>query len=414
MSQDGDLSQVSSPLDYGSIGSFSDVRDNPILSRVDIGGPELAIWGTNVVVTSCKDVFKKFIMNFNSEKEERFYIKRINDAIVLEETFVDVDCEHIRLNTTLYADLVRYPQEVIPIFDQALNEILFDRGSSLGYRLQIRPFFLKHTRKIRLLKCTDIDQLISISGMVIRVQNNIPFISEPFFKCIVCSFTVSTEGSKIIAPNVCENCNINSCFQFIYVRSKYINKQIVKLQESYDDISAGHTACTILMYVYNDLVDKVQAGDFITVTGIYRAIPIKQNNRTRVVSAVYQTHLDVINISKKKLSENVISPEKIEELVTLAQMPDVYDILARAIAPSIYENIDIKKGILLQLFGGTKKNHSAGGRRGFRSNIHILLCGDPGTSKSQLLKYVFHLIPRSQYTAGKGASAVGLTGILKF
>jgi len=83
--------------------------------------------------------------------------------------------------------------------------------------------------------------------------------------------------------------------------------------------------------------------------------------------------------------------------------------LARAIAPSIYENEDIKKGILLQLFGGSKKDLAATGRGQFRSEINILLCGDPGTSKSQLLQYVFNLVPRSQYTSGKGSSAVGLT-----
>ena len=75
----------------------------------------------------------------------------------------------------------------------------------------------------------------------------------------------------------------------------------------------------------------------------------------------------------------------------------------------IYENEDVKKGILLQLFGGNRKDFSKSGRGQFRSELNILLCGDPGTSKSQLLSYVYNLIPRSQYTSGKGSSAVGLT-----
>ena len=66
-------------------------------------------------------------------------------------------------------------------------------------------------------------------------------------------------------------------------------------------------------------------------------------------------------------------------------------------------------GILMQLFGGSKKELLSTGRGKFRSEINILLCGDPGTSKSQLLQYVFNLVPRSQYTSGKGSSAVGLT-----
>lgn len=67
------------------------------------------------------------------------------------------------------------------------------------------------------------------------------------------------------------------------------------------------------------------------------------------------------------------------------------------------------QGILLQLFGGTRKDFSQTGRGNFRAEVNILLCGDPGTSKSQLLQYVFNLVPRGQYTSGKGSSAVGLT-----
>lgn len=67
------------------------------------------------------------------------------------------------------------------------------------------------------------------------------------------------------------------------------------------------------------------------------------------------------------------------------------------------------QGILLQLFGGTRKDFSQTGRGNFRAEVNILLCGDPGTSKSQLLQYVYNLVPRGQYTSGKGSSAVGLT-----
>lgn len=105
-------------------------------------------------------------------------------------------------------------------------------------------------------------------------------------------------------------------------------------------------------------------------------------------------------------------PEREAMLHELSQKPDIYERLARAIAPSIYENEDIKKGILLQLFGGTKKDFVQAGRGNFRAEINVLLCGDPGTSKSQLLQYIYNLVPRSQYTSGKGSSAVGLTAYI--
>ncbi|KAJ8965195.1 hypothetical protein NQ317_013347 [Molorchus minor] len=167
---------------------------------------------------------------------------------------------------------------------------------------------------------------------------------------------------------------------------------MIKLQESPDDMPAGQTPHTVVLFAHNDMVDAVQPGDRVTVTGIYRAQPLQKR--------LYE---------EEDGKDHRFPPERIELLNLLAQKPDIYDRLARAIAPSIYENEDVKKGILLQLFGGTKKTFVTSGRSNFRAEINILLCGDPGTSKSQLLQYVYNLVPRSQYTSGKGSSAVGLT-----
>merc|ERR1712029_788884 len=161
-----------------------------------------------------------------------------------------------------------------------------------------------------------------------------------------------------------------------------------------------------------------QPGDRVYVSGIYRAVPMKANPKARNIKSVYKTHIDVVHFRKTNAErlagtndgkEIVFEEERKKLLDELSQKPDVYERLARAIAPSIYENEDIKKGILLQLFGGSKKELTSTGRGRFRQEINILLCGDPGTSKSQLLQYVYNLVPRSQYTSGKGSSAVGLT-----
>jgi len=163
----------------------------------------------------------------------------------------------------------------------------------------------------------------------------------------------------------------------------------------------------------------VQPGDRVTVTGIYRALSMRVNPLVSNVKSVYRTHIDVVHYRKvdvhrlrnetERGKETRFNPEREALLHELSKKPDIYERLARAIAPSIYENEDIKKGILLQLFGGTRKDFTEVGRGSFRSEINILLCGDPGTSKSQLLQYIFNLVPRSQYTSGKGSSAVGLT-----
>lgn len=93
----------------------------------------------------------------------------------------------------------------------------------------------------------------------------------------------------------------------------------------------------------------------------------------------------------------------------MSQNPRLYDILTKSLAPSIWEQQDVKKGILCQLFGGCQKDFAQSGRGRFRAEINCILVGDPSVAKSQLLNYVNRIAPRGIYTSGKGSSAVGLT-----
>ena len=131
-----------------------------------------------------------------------------------------------------------------------------------------------------------------------------------------------------------------------------------------------------------------------------------------ILDTIFSNGLLLTRDCLKSRKETRFPAEREAALHELSRKPDIYERLARGIAPSIYENEDIKKGILLQLFGGTKKDFTEVGRGSFRAEINILLCGDPGTSKSQLLQYIYNLVPRSQYTSGKGSSAVGLTAYI--
>ncbi|CAH1110040.1 unnamed protein product [Psylliodes chrysocephalus] len=461
---------LSSPLNYGtpsSLGSIRtprsgirgtpirmrpDVRSDKRIRQVNVGGdtaleaipetqesdsttPHLVIWGTNVSVAECKAKFKQFILRFidpNAEEDERtddmnlnepLYIQKLEEIHTLEEPFLSINCSHLEtFDVSLYRQLVCYPQEVIPTFDMCINEMFYERypAAVLEHQIQVRPFNAEKTKNMRSLNPEDIDQLITISGMVIRTSNIMPEMREAFFKCIVCQFFVNVEidRGRITEPTLCSSCNTNHTFTLIHNRSQFTDKQMIKLQESPDDMPAGQTPHTVVLFAHNDLVDAVQPGDRVTVTGIYRAQPLQVMPTQRNIRAVYKTHIDVLHFRKidnRRLYEEEdgkdrrFTPERVELLNILSQKPDVYDRLARSIAPSIYENEDVKKGILLQLFGGTKKTFVTSGRTNFRAEINILLCGDPGTSKSQLLQYVYNLLPRSQYTSGKGSSAVGLT-----
>ncbi|KAI4468348.1 dna replication licensing factor mcm family member [Holotrichia oblita] len=294
---------LSSPLNYGtpsSLGSVRtprsgirgtpirlrpDVRSDKRIRQVNVGSdaleaiPEsqesdgtaahLVIWGTNVSVAHCKEKFKQFILRYidpEAEDDERteainlnepLYLQKLEEIHTLEEPFLNVNCNHLEtFDEGLYRQLICYPQEVIPTFDMTVNEMFYERypAAVLEHQIQVRPFNVEKTRNMRSLNPEDIDQLITICGMVIRTSNIIPEMREAFFKCIVCSFTtvVEIDRGRITEPTLCTNCNTNHCFTLIHNRSQFTDKQLVKLQES-----PGTSKSQLLQYVYN-LVPRSQ------------------------------------------------------------------------------------------------------------------------------------------------------------
>jgi len=430
-------SQDGIPMSQGDILPSSSALPSEIVppSENSENAPQMVIWGTNVQLNDCKRKFKKFIESFQDpetaddeefeglDHNKPYYRQRLDDITRNLIPFLNVNAGHLqKFDEELYRQLVQYPQEVIPICDMAVNEIFFERfpDTGLDHQIQVRPYNADKTKNMRSLNPEDIDQLITVEGMVIRSSDLIPELCSGFFKCSVCKNTCEkeVERGRISEPILCSNCSTNHSFALVHNRSKFSDKQLIKLQESPDDMPAGQTPYTVSLYVHGELVDKVMPGDRVSVTGIYRAVPQRSNPKMRNVMSIYRTHVDVVHFRKsdeKRLregDENLFTEERTQLLQELSQKPDIYERLSRAIAPSIYENEDVKKGILMQLFGGTRKDFSKAGRGNFRSELNILLCGDPGTSKSQLLQYVFHLVPRSQYTSGKGSSAVGLTAYI--
>lgn len=315
----------------------------------------------------------------------------------------------------------------------------------------VRPFGLDKSTNLRDLNPSDMDKLISVKGLVIRATPVIPDMKDAFFKCQACnhSVTVSLDRGKIREPTRCPRpaCGQSNSMQIVHNRCIFEDKQVIKLQETPDAVPAGQTPHSVSVCVYNELVDFCKAGDRVLITGIFRVNPVRVNPRQRTVMSVHKTYVDVLHIQKVDArrmgidpstldteaedvdmaaasgghdsSETAVAnrmeetrswtPEEEAEIRATGARADVYDLLSRSLAPSIYEMDDVKKGILLQLFGGTNKTFQKGGSPRYRGDINVLLCGDPSTSKSQMLSYVHKIAPRGVYTSGKGSSAVGLT-----
>ena len=227
----------------------------------------------------------------------------------------------------------------------------------------------------------DIDQLITVSGMITRVGGITPDLKQAFFKCTVCAATctVLIDRGKINEPTSCAHCKAKCSFLLIHNRCLFADRQVIKMQETPDAIPDGETPHTVSLCAYDDLVDKAMPGDRLQVTGIFRAIPVRASGfGQRTQKSLFKTYLDVIHfkkVDKKRLHvpdaegeeqgrahgiesraderDMLLHQERELEnkIRKLGAQSDVYDRLVEAMAPSIWELDDVKKGLLLQLFG---------------------------------------------------------------
>jgi DNA replication licensing factor MCM4 len=478
--------------------TFSNINPDTSEAEALAGNSTRVIWGTNISIADSMSAFKNFLYNFapkyrlwadgaseaetrllGESAEKREYMTVLSDMRKLGVSTFNLDAANLKAYPStrkLWHQLSAYPQEIIPLMDQSLRDVMVDlalkemdllrsesqrnaqrdrRGQSIltsdgvvpnadipdlvgeveAMIFKVLPFGLDETVNMRDLDPADMDKLVSIKGLVIRATPIIPDMKEAFFRCNTCSFgvIVDIDRGRISEPTICprDSCKASNSMQLIHNRCNFADKQVIKLQETPDNIPDGQTPHSVSLCAYDELVDVCKAGDRVEVTGIFRCNPMRVNPRQRSQKSLFKTYIDVLHVQKvdrkkmgidmstveQEMSERAaeadqtrkVSAEEEEKIKRTASRPDIYDLLSRSLAPSIYEMDDVKKGILLQMFGGTNKTFQKGGNPRYRGDINVLLCGDPSTAKSQLLRYVHKIAPRGVYTSGKGSSAVGLT-----
>jgi DNA replication licensing factor MCM4 len=264
------------------------------------------------------------------------------------------------------------------------------------------------------LLTVDIDQLVSVKGLLIRSSPVIPDLKQAFFRCSACDHTVSVDNDRgvIAEPTVCAfaECRMKNTMRIVHNRCVFADKQVSRLQETPDETPDGQTPYTVSFCVYDELMDVAKPGDRVEITGIFRGVPVRVNPRQRAIKSLFKTYVDIVHIKrtdkkrigidKSAVAENeyqvtfeesdeiqIQSVDDEDEIRELAGRADLYDLLSRSVAPSIFGMEDVKKGVLLQLFGGSHKfSADKAGSPRIRGDLNILLVGDPGVSKSQLLQ----------------------------
>ena len=296
--------------------------------------------------------------------------------------------------------LIEKPEEVIKASRKAIKNIdPLRKNADLNIRLEN----VTNNIPLRFLRSKFIGKFISVDGIVRKTDEIRPRIVTATFECRGCMrlHEVTQSSNMITEPSLCSDCGGRS-FRLLQEESEFMDTQTVKVQEPLENLSGGDQPRQILIVLEDDLVDTLTPGDIVRITGTLRTV--RDDKTKRFNNFIYGNYTEHI---EQEFEELLVSPEDEEKIKELAADPNVYDKIIKSTAPSIHGYRDVKEAIALQLFGGAGKELDDKTR--LRGDIHVLIVGDPGIGKSQMLKYVSKLAPRGIYTSGKGTSGVGLT-----
>ena len=353
------------------------------------------------------------IMTMNSKqtstaKFEEFFATSYKDDVfqILEkypdERSLNVNYHSLEMFDPELADLlIEKPEEVIEAAQIAIKNI---DPLVKDVDINIRFEHLSNNIPLKDLLSKYIGTFVSADGIVRKTDEIRPRIETGVFECRGCMRlheVEQTSSNTILEPSLCSECGGRS-FRLLQEESKYIDTQTARMQEPLENLSGGTEPKQMLMVLEDDLVDELNPGDKVRITGTLKTFREERSGKFK--NYIYVNHIEPL---EQEFEELKLSEEDEEKIIELSQDPHIYDKIIASTAPSIRGYRDVKEAIALQLFGGAAKELEDETK--LRGDIHILIVGDPGIGKSQILKYVSRLAPRSIYTSGKGTSGAGLT-----
>ncbi|XP_050508532.1 DNA replication licensing factor Mcm5 [Diabrotica virgifera virgifera] len=381
-----------------------------------------------------KKKFKDFIRQYHTDNFNYKYRDTLKRNYNLRQYYLEVNVEDVGSFDEYLADkLYKQPSEHLALFEEAAKEVADEltaprpEGEEEVEDIQIMLSSDAHPSDLRSLKSDVVSKLVKIPGIVISASGIKAKATKISIQCRTCSDVIPNLSVKpglegYILPRKCntEQAGRPKCpldpFFIMPDKCQCVDFQVLKLQELPHGIPQGEIPRHITLYADRYLCERVVPGNRVQILGIFCIKKIskvsRREGREKATTGVRTSYMRVVGIQLDSeglgsLGCSVISSEEESTFRRLAALPNIYERLATSIAPSIYGSADIKKAIACLLFGGSRKRLPDGLTR--RGDINILLLGDPGTAKSQLLKFVEKVAPIAVYTSGKGSSAAGLT-----
>jgi len=379
--------------------------------------------GNNNNNTAIKTKFLNFVRSF-SLNGVLVYRDQLRANLNIKNFYIEVQLEHLVSFDIRVAEALKdTPNLIMPLFEEAILSFarqLVQDGVVVPH-FQVMLLMHEDPTPLRFLDTSSLSKLVKVSGIVISAAQLGAKATTVHIMCKSCRHTktlpVNSGFTGIQLPQKCDNAGIpgaerKDCpmdpFVIIHDKSTFVDQQSLKLQETPESVPIGELPRHLLMTADRYATNMAIPGSRVTITGIFTTY---QSKTAAKAVAIQSTYLRVVgmqaDLDGSSRSGRAFTEAEEDEFVKMAREPHFFERFANSVAPSIYGHTDIKKAITCLLFGGSKKVLPDGLR--LRGDINVLLLGDPGTAKSQLLKFVEKVAPIAVYTSGKGSSAAGLT-----
>lgn len=324
-------------------------------------------------------------------------------------SYEDIDA----YNTDLAMYFLDNPDKCLAKGKEAVKESLpptWDNKDTVNLRITDLPRDAKVD--IRQLRAKHLGKLVAVEGLVRKATTVRPRMTYALFKCARCGAEMWEPQTGVLMrePLMCSNpdgsCNKQATHFILDAKeSVYVDTQKIEIQESPEGLRGGAQPERMTGFVEDDIAGIITAGNRITLNGIIRSAEKPERDK----STVFEIFMDILSIEfeEHEYDEIQITEEDELQILDMSRDPKLFDNIIASISPTIHGMNEVKGAIALQLFGGCNKEMDDGTT--IRGDMHVLLVGDPGVAKSQILRYMSMLAPRGIYASGKSASAAGLT-----
>ncbi|XP_060605756.1 zygotic DNA replication licensing factor mcm6-B-like [Ruditapes philippinarum] len=404
----------------------------------------------------CQKLFQDFLEEFNVDGEQK-YLAEVQELIRPERNTLTVSFEDVeKYNQQLATAVLEEYYRVYPYLCRAVRNYAKDWGQIPPNKEFYVSFIDVPSRlKVRELTTAKIGTLLRITGQVVRTHPVHPELVSGTFMCLECRTIIKDveQQFKFTQPSICRNpvCNNRSKFMLDVNKSRFVDFQKVRIQETQAELPRGSIPRSVEVVLRAEAVEMAQAGDKCDFTGTLIVVPDVstlstagaraetsakvsansgyENEGVRGLKALGVRDLNYrmaylactvtstnARFGGSSLKEEEMTAENVKKQMTDEEWQKVYEMsrdknlyqnLCSSLFPTIHGNDEIKRGILLMLFGGVPKQTLE--QTKLRGDINICIVGDPSTAKSQFLKQVEEFSPRAVYTSGKASTAAGLT-----